>query len=158
MRVLKVLVGLLCLMPIAFGFAHQAMKPCAPQFRFVEPLTIAWIDCQSNYDEVVVMVNGSSNDVDLIGYQIDTRRGDQFRFQQTSINPNCCLIKAHDILRIHSGHRNLQPFSDPRDLHWVSPDGQLSGTKVWNDEGGAALLFSPEGDLIAHYEYGNLDP
>ncbi|OGF55055.1 MAG: hypothetical protein A2Z21_04480 [Candidatus Fraserbacteria bacterium RBG_16_55_9] len=153
MRAFKLLVTSLILAPFVLASA-QPIDSCAPSTRLVDSLMIAWIDCY-NHDEVVVLLNGSNTDIDLTGYWLETRRGFKFFFQNSSWNPYCCVIKSHDLLRLHSAHGNLQPFSGSRDLHWLTAYGEPSGQEIWTERGGVALLFSPEGEVVSHYEYGN---
>jgi hypothetical protein len=125
--------------------------------RLVDSLMIAWVDCY-NHDEVVVILNGSASDMDLTGYWVENRQGKKFHFQNTAWNPYCCVIKAHDIVRIHSAHGNVEPFTGPRDLHWLDASGQPTGDEMWGERGGLAMLFNAQGEKISHYEYGRVDP
>ncbi len=155
MRVLKLTALSLILIPLALASANPtAAAPCAPNGRQLQPLHIAWIHCQNNYDEVVVIVNASGEDIDLAGYQLDSLVGQKFVFQPSEWNPNCCVIQAYGTLRIHSGPRNLEPFDDPRDLHWLNADGQPRRDLVWRDSYDVATLFNAQKQIVAHYEYG----
>jgi hypothetical protein len=150
-RVLKLLAACLILAPIVLASAKPVSAPCAPQPRVVEPLMIAWIDCRS---ETLVLLNGSSRDMDLTGYWLENRLEQRFVFQRTAWNPECCILKAHDVLRVHSGKGNLKHAGGPRDLHWLNADGVPSDMKIWGDRSGVAVLYNSENELVAHYEYG----
>jgi len=156
MRALKFSIACLILAPILLASA-QPIDSCAPHMRLVDSLMIAWVDCY-NHDEVVVILNGSASDMDLTGYWVENRQGKKFHFQNTAWNPYCCVIKAHDIVRIHSAHGNVEPFTGPRDLHWLDASGQPTGDEMWGERGGLAMLFNAQGEKISHYEYGRVDP
>ena len=134
-------------------FAETGSRACSPNPREVGFLHIAWIDCRNNQDEVVIIVNGSGRDIDLTGYRITSAGGQEFLFQKTALNDNCCVIKAYDILRIHSGPKNDRPFDDPRDLYWLRKDGMPYRARVWNDDGDKAELIDKNGNVVDVYEY-----
>lgn len=156
MRALKLLISCLILAPILLASARP-QDSCAPEMRLVDALMIAWVDCY-NQDEVVVILNGSNTAIDLRGYWLENRQGQKFFFQNTSWNPYCCVIEAHDILRVHSGLGNLQPFTSSRDLHWLTLDGEPTREEMWGERGGVAMLFNAQGEKVSHYEYGWNDP
>ena len=135
------------------AFADHQKDPCSPENHFHGSLFISWISCQANEDEVVIIVNGSPFDQDITGYQITSFDGQIFTFEQKTVNANCCIINAYDILRIHSGPGNNQPFDDYRDLHWLREDGQPVISNVWNDNGDVAQLLDFRGETIDSYEY-----
>ena len=146
--------ALLLLPLLAAGlFAQTGSRACAPNPRDYGPLHIAWIDCRNNQDEVVIIVNGSGRDLDLTGYRLISRGGQVFEFQRTPVNDHCCVIKAYDLLRIHSGPGNDRPFDDPRDLHWLRKDGLPYRARVWNDVGDRAELVDDNGNVVDVYEY-----
>ena len=155
MRILKLSLLLLLLVPLLLTpkASAIAINTCSPEFRLIGALHIAWIDCQNNQDEVVIIVNGTNEDIDLTGYRLISQGGQEFLFQKTALNDNCCIIKAYDILRIHSGPKNDRPFDDPRDLHWLTKKGEPRIKNVWNDEGDRAELIDKEGKIIDVYQY-----
>jgi Lamin Tail Domain len=154
MRALRLFALLMLLgsMSLAFTIAQgQGVAPtCAPQPRQYDSLHIAWIDCLSK-DEVVIIVNGEASDVDLTNYKLSSSGGETFAF------PDNTIIKAHDILRIHSGPGNNQTFTDPQhDLSWLNGGGKPRTEEVWNNDGDTAILAdasTPQVHVLDFYRY-----
>jgi hypothetical protein len=155
LRILKVASFLLLMIPFALALAKQEAMPCAPHQASSQPFHIAWVHCVGNADEVIVIVNATNEDVDLTGYELNSLGGQTFRFEISAWNPGCCLIRAYETLRVHSGYRNATTsYEDPRDLHWLDSNGQPSREPVWRDIHDIATLFTPEGEVVTFYEYG----
>ena len=152
-KALLPLVAFILMLPFLASLADTGSQLCSPKPRSVGFLHIVWIDCRSNQDEVVIIVNGSAQDIDLTGYRITSEGGQEFVFEKTHVNDSCCIIKAYDILRIHSGPGNDRPFDDPRDLHWLRKDGLPYRARVWNDDGDKAELIDANGNVVDVYEY-----
>lgn len=169
MRVKLLLLGLLLLglgiqgnsLGASSFSASTSDASCTPKFRQIhqiEKLQIAFIECKDNADEVVIIVNGSKQPIDLFGYKITNSRGQPFVFERRGLNEGCCTINAYDVIRIHSGKLNANLFEDPRDLHWLNEDGRPRVDEVWNDNADMATLCNRDGErkILDTYEYGEV--
>lgn len=115
-------------------------------------LQIIYIEYANNADEIVVLFNATPFDIDLTGYRIWSYGGQEFVFQKTALNPQDPVIRAFDVVRVHSVYCGA--FEDPRDFNWMNKDASCRQSAVWNDDGDQAKLFSPGSDIpISEYSY-----
>lgn len=108
-------------------------------------LQIIYIEYANNADEIVVLFNATPSDIDLTGYKIWSHGGQEFVFQKTALNPQDPVIRAFDVVRVHSVYCGT--FENPRDFNWVNKDGSCRQSAVWNDDGDVARLFPPGSDV-----------
>lgn len=161
MRILKLCALLLLVVPVAFALAApgvegtKASDLCNPRPRSVGPLHIAYINCLAEEDEVVTVLNGGAQQIDLTGYVLTNKStGRLFAFEKTPVNSTCCTLGPYEIFRVHSGLRNFWSFDSAQDLHWLRRPGVPEVERIWSDEGDAARLIDPQGRVVDVYMYG----
>lgn len=128
---------------------------CDPHPRGVGPIHISYVNCLDDEDEVVVVVNGTNETVDLTGYRLtNASRGLTFAFKRTAVNDSCCVLAPHETFRVHTGLRNYDRFDSPHDLHWLREPGLPEVERIWNDAGDVARLIDRKGHVVDIYAYG----
>jgi beta-lactamase superfamily II metal-dependent hydrolase len=97
------------------------------------PITISNVNLK---DEIVLITNNSSKDINISKWKLFSLRG-----KQEFIFPQGTIIKAGESLKVVSG-RNAS-----------KDKGQIIWTKsyIWNNNGDAAQLYDLKGNLIAEY-------
>jgi len=115
-------------------------------------LKIIHIEYSSNDDEIIVIFNPTRKDIDLTGYRIWSEGGQEFVFTVSDINPHNPVIRAYDVVRVHSG--SSADSNDARDFCWLTQEGNRYRDQVWDDVSDVAKLFPYESAVpIATYSY-----
>ena len=118
----------------------------------IAALTIVHIEFNNEAGEIIVLFNPNPFDVDLTGYRIWSEGEQEFTFGESAVNPQDPVIRAFDVVRVHSIH--CQVFEDARDFNWINKDGSCKQVAVWNNITDVARLFPPEGNApIATFSY-----
>ena len=161
MRVIKWMALILLAIPVAFGATTFGVEGesypdvCNPHPRSVGPIHISYINCTSENNEVVIVLNGTNEPVDLTGYRLtNASRGLTFHFRQTPVNEGCCTLGPNEVFRVHTGLRNYSHFDSPHDLHWLRAPGLPEVERIWDDSGDVAQLLDGQGHVVDTYGYG----
>lgn len=161
MRLVKWTALILLAVPLLFTATTFAVEGesypdvCNPHPRSVGPIHISYVNCVADSDEVVIVLNGTNESVDLSGYALtNASRGLTFQFQQTPVNDGCCTLGPNESFRIHTGLRNYSHFESPQDLHWLREPGLPEVERIWDDSGDVAKLIDPQGQVVDTYAYG----
>jgi|GEM_PF-5281081 len=138
---MKIWRALLVLLPVlALGLLAQAGP--AVSIQSIQPL---------GEDEVVTIVNLSSDLVDLSGWRLESSNSLGREVKETFWFPTGCSLPAGGVLRIHSGPY-ARSWGDSScghqeiDLPWTE-------VEIWNDKADVAWLRDASGTLIDLYTY-----
>jgi len=89
-------------------------------------------------DQVLTLLNKTSEAINLAGYKIRTKGGKVFEFSQDKEKAQ--KIAPFGVLRIHSGPGAEEVYQDEGDLFWTKES-------VWDGEKTAQLL-NPKGEVV----------
>ncbi|MFP4589568.1 MAG: lamin tail domain-containing protein [Candidatus Acetothermia bacterium] len=89
-------------------------------------------------DQVLTLLNKSSEEVDLSGYQIRDGAGNVFKLPEDE--GEASKLAPFAILRIHTGPEARQSYEGEKDLFWTNKN-------LWNNEK-TPQLVSPEGKVV----------
>ena len=115
-------------------------------FTHSENFVIAKIEYDAQ-EEVLVLVNRTSKDLNLSGYTLVDEANHVFDFSEDpGEQGKRPIIPAFDVVRIYSGRGAKYNYEDPRDFYW-------SRNYIWNNDGDEARLKDPSGETVVIYEY-----
>lgn len=88
-------------------------------------------------NEVVVIENKGTTDIDMSGWKLVSIKGNQ-----TFYFPNGFILKAGMQVRIWSGKNAID--NPPTDLKWT-------GAYIWNNEGDPGVIYDDRGNIVSQY-------
>ena len=95
----------------------------------------------SGKDEYVTITNTTSENIDMSAMVLVSGRGDQ-----TYTFPSRYILKAGEVVRIHSGPQGRE--DPPNDLLWKK-------SYLWNNNGDVGVLSDSDGKELSIFSYGD---
>ncbi len=89
-------------------------------------------------DQAITLLNKTSEEVDLSGYEIRDGAGNVFKFSEEE--GKVSKLAPFEVLRVHTGPGARQGYEEEKDIFWTN-------RSLWNSEK-TPQLVSPEGKVV----------